>query len=55
MVRELTGGIYFGESGREGDVAHDDCAYSVAEVERIAHVAFDAARRRARTPARRRG
>jgi 3-isopropylmalate dehydrogenase len=47
VVRELTGGIYFGESGRTGDVAHDDCAYSVAEVERIAHVAFDAARRRA--------
>jgi 3-isopropylmalate dehydrogenase len=47
VVRELTGGIYFGESGREGDVAHDDCAYSVAEVERIAHVAFDAAHRRA--------
>ena len=46
MVRELTGGIYFGESGREGDVAHDDCAYSVAEIERIADVAFDAARRR---------
>ncbi len=46
VVRELTGGIYFGESGREGDVAHDDCAYSVAEIERIADVAFDAARRR---------
>jgi 3-isopropylmalate dehydrogenase len=47
VVRELTGGIYFGDSGREGDVAHDNCTYSVAEVERIAHVAFDAARRRA--------
>ncbi len=47
VVRELTGGIYFGDSGREGDVAHDDCAYSVAEIERIAHVAFDAARLRA--------
>ena len=43
VVRELTGGIYFGDSGREGDRAHDDCAYTVAEVERIAHVAFDAA------------
>ena len=43
VVRELTGGIYFGESGREGDRAHDDCAYTVGEVERIAHVAFDAA------------
>ena len=38
MVRELTGGIYFGDSGREGDRAHDDCAYTVAEVERIARV-----------------
>jgi 3-isopropylmalate dehydrogenase len=46
VVRELTGGIYFGESGRDGDRAHDDCAYSVGEIERIARVAFDAARRR---------
>jgi 3-isopropylmalate dehydrogenase len=43
VVRELTGGIYFGDSGRDGDTAHDDCAYSVAEVERIARVAFNAA------------
>jgi 3-isopropylmalate dehydrogenase len=46
VVRELTGGIYFGESGRDGDRAHDDCAYTVEEVERIARVGFDAARRR---------
>jgi 3-isopropylmalate dehydrogenase len=46
VVRELTGGIYFGESGRDGDRAHDDCAYTVGEVERISRVAFDAARRR---------
>jgi 3-isopropylmalate dehydrogenase len=44
-VRELTGGIYFGDSGREGDRAHDDCAYSVPEIERIARVAFRSARR----------
>lgn len=43
VVRELTGGIYFGESGREGDRAHDTCEYSAAEIERIARVAFDAA------------
>jgi 3-isopropylmalate dehydrogenase len=47
VVRELTGGIYFGESGRDGDRAHDDCAYSVAEIERIARTAFEAAARRA--------
>ena len=47
VVRELTGGIYFGDSGREGDVAHDTCTYSVGEIERIARTAFEAARRRA--------
>jgi 3-isopropylmalate dehydrogenase len=47
VVRELTGGIYFGDSGREGDVAHDTCEYSAEEVERIARTAFEAARRRA--------
>jgi 3-isopropylmalate dehydrogenase len=47
VVRELTGGIYFGDSGRDGDSAHDTCEYSAAEVERIAHVGFEAARRRA--------
>ncbi len=44
VVRELTGGIYFGDSGREGDTAHDDCAYSVGEIERIARIAFQSAR-----------
>ena len=47
VVRELTGGIYFGERGREGDRAFDDCEYTVDEIERIAKVAFEAARRRA--------
>ena len=47
VVRELTGGIYFGESGRNGDSAHDTCEYSAAEVERIARVGFEAAQRRA--------
>lgn len=50
MVRELTGGIYFGERGRRegkyGLEAWDTEAYSVMEVERIAHAAFDAARKR---------
>ncbi|HYG96141.1 MAG TPA: 3-isopropylmalate dehydrogenase, partial [Solirubrobacterales bacterium] len=47
VVRELTGGIYFGDSGRDGDVAHDVCEYSAGEIERISHTAFEAARRRA--------
>jgi 3-isopropylmalate dehydrogenase len=46
VVRELTGGIYFGDSGRTGDVAHDTCEYSVGEIERIARAGFEAARRR---------
>lgn len=46
FVRELTGGIYFGEREEENAAgrAHDTMTYSVAEVERIAHVAFRAAR-----------
>ena len=47
VVRELTGGIYFGESGRDGDSAHDTCEYSATEIERIARVGFEAAQRRA--------
>jgi 3-isopropylmalate dehydrogenase len=46
VVRELTGGIYFGDSGRTGDTAHDNCEYSVAEIERIARAGFEAAQRR---------
>jgi 3-isopropylmalate dehydrogenase len=53
VVRELTGGIYFGDSGRDGDVAHDTCEYSVEEIERISHTAFEAARRRAEGSGRR--
>ena len=44
VVRELTGGIYFGDSGLDGDTAHDTCTYSEGEVERIARVAFRLAR-----------
>jgi 3-isopropylmalate dehydrogenase len=46
VVRELTGGIYFGKSGREGDAAFDTCEYDASEIERIARAAFEAARRR---------
>jgi 3-isopropylmalate dehydrogenase len=46
VVRELTGGIYFGERTRTADSASDLCAYTAAEVERIVRVAFEAARRK---------
>jgi 3-isopropylmalate dehydrogenase len=46
VVRELTGGIYFGEKGRADGRAWDVCAYTEAEIERIARVAFRAARSR---------
>ena len=44
VVRELTGGIYFGDRGLDGDTAHDTCVYSEGEIERIARVAFELAR-----------
>jgi 3-isopropylmalate dehydrogenase len=49
VVRELTGGIYFGEPRVEGsERAVDTMVYTREEVERIAHVAFEAARQRRR-------
>lgn len=50
IVRELTGGIYFGEKGRKevngNPAAYDTEMYSVPEIERIARVAFDLAMKR---------
>ena len=47
VVRELTGGIYFGEpKGREGDKAYNTMVYTVSEIERIAKVAFEIAMKR---------
>jgi 3-isopropylmalate dehydrogenase len=43
VMRELTGGIYFGSKGRDNLGAYDECRYSEAEVERIAVKAFDLA------------
>ena len=47
-IRELTGGMYFGEKGRkdDGDTAYDTCIYSRFEVERILRLAFEYAGRR---------
>lgn len=44
IVRELTGGAYFGEKTRTADRATDLCVYTTAEIERVARVAFKAAR-----------
>ncbi len=48
VVRELTGGIYFGQPRIEGDDgrAVDTMVYTAAEVERVMHVAFRLARQR---------
>ena len=44
VVRELTGGIYFGEKTRSAEGASDVCIYTVEEIERIARRAFSLAR-----------
>jgi 3-isopropylmalate dehydrogenase len=44
VVRELTGGIYFGEKTRTATSASDLCTYTSEEIERIARTAFEAAR-----------
>ncbi|HYM56044.1 MAG TPA: 3-isopropylmalate dehydrogenase, partial [Solirubrobacteraceae bacterium] len=44
VVRELTGGIYFGEKTRTETSASDLCSYTTTEIERIARIAFEAAR-----------
>jgi 3-isopropylmalate dehydrogenase len=50
FVRELTGGIYFGESGRRphatGEQAHNVMIYNTGEVERVVRLAAEAARKR---------
>lgn len=50
VVRELTGGAYFGEKGRQkyqnGEKAWDLMIYNTEEIERVAHVAFKAAQKR---------
>lgn len=52
MIRELTGGIYFGSRGRNNGVngveAYDTEIYSEMEIERIARMAFEVARKRSK-------
>ncbi len=48
ILRELTGGIYFGDKGKseDGQSAYDTCSYHVHEIERIAKLAFEYAGKR---------
>ena len=46
VVRELTGGLYFGDKSRDADRARDVCEYTVAEIERVVRRAFTLARGR---------
>lgn len=46
VVRELTGGLYFGDKTCTADVASDLCSYSVAEIERVVRRAAQLARKR---------
>jgi 3-isopropylmalate dehydrogenase len=50
FLRELTGGIYFGEKGRRdnGNTAFDNCVYTRAEVERLAKKGFELAMTRSK-------
>ncbi len=52
IIRELTGGLYFGESGRRngphGPEAYDTECYSEMEVERIGRIAFEMAQKRSK-------
>ena len=46
IIRELTGGIYFGAKNRDDNSASDLCIYSVGEIERVIRVAAELARKR---------
>lgn len=48
ICRELTGGLYFGKRGREGDTAFDTMTYSKGEIRRIVQDAFELAKTRKR-------
>ena len=48
IFRELTGGIYYGEKklSKDGNLASDECIYSIEEIDRVAHLAFKSAKSR---------
>lgn len=50
ILRELTGGIYFGKRGREdnGNTAYDTCTYTRSEIQRLAKMGFEMAMKRSK-------
>ncbi|HPZ15982.1 MAG TPA: 3-isopropylmalate dehydrogenase [Sphaerochaeta sp.] len=48
VVRELTGGIYFGKRERDGESAYDTMSYTKGEIERIMHKGFEIAQKRSK-------
>ncbi len=46
IVRELTGGLYFGEKKSEINFSSDICTYTVDEIKRVTYVAIDYAKKR---------
>ena len=46
IVRELTGGLYFGEKKSESNFSSDICIYTVDEIKRVTYVAIDYAKKR---------
>ena len=46
IVRELTGGMYFGKRDEGDETARDECLYTKNEVTRVARIAFESARKR---------
>ena len=48
VIRELTGGIYFGKRSRSADSVFDTCEYTAAEIERVCRVAGELAMKRRR-------
>ncbi len=48
VIRELTGGIYFGKRSRSADAAFDTCEYTAGEIERVCRVAGQLAAKRRR-------
>ena len=46
IVRELTGGLYFGEKKSESNFSSDTCTYTVDEIKRVTYLAIDYAKKR---------